>query len=391
VSERPIFRSFFMGGFECSTHRRFDRQRLDLVRATRHDEFVAEDYRRLRSVGILTAREGLRWHLIERSPGTFDFSSALPMVRAARDEGIQLIWDLFHYGWPDDLDIFDPAFADRFGRLARAFAGLLREETDEPPIVVPVNEPSWLAWAGGDMARVGPWQTGRGPEIKRQMVRAALRAIDAVRAVDPRARILLVDPLINVRAEPDRPDLSESAAAHHASQFEAWDMIAGRRDPDLGGAPGYMDLIGVNHYPFNQWFHQSREIPVGDPAYRSLSLLLREIHDRYGRPIVVTETGREDDGRAGWLRHVAAEVRAASAEGIEMLGICLYPIVNHPGWDNDRHCHNGLWDYADDSGAREIHRPLADALADETATTARQTEASRFLTSEADTRSPLRA
>jgi hypothetical protein len=44
--------------------------------------------------------------------------------------------------------------------------------------------------------------------------------------------------------------------------------------------------------------------------------------------------------------------------GIPIEGICLYPIVNHPGWDDDRHCHNGLWDYADAHGQREIYEPL---------------------------------
>jgi hypothetical protein len=43
-------------------------------------------------------------------------------------------------------------------------------------------------------------------------------------------------------------------------------------------------------------------------------------------------------------------------------GICLYPIVNHPGWDDDRHCYNGLWDYPDAHGAREIYEPLAREL-----------------------------
>jgi hypothetical protein len=43
-------------------------------------------------------------------------------------------------------------------------------------------------------------------------------------------------------------------------------------------------------------------------------------------------------------------------------GICLYPILNHPGWEDDRHCHNGLWDYPDETGEREIYRPLAEEL-----------------------------
>jgi hypothetical protein len=43
-------------------------------------------------------------------------------------------------------------------------------------------------------------------------------------------------------------------------------------------------------------------------------------------------------------------------------GLCLYPIVNHPGWEDDRHCHNGLWDYADAAGERNIYAPLATEL-----------------------------
>jgi hypothetical protein len=43
-------------------------------------------------------------------------------------------------------------------------------------------------------------------------------------------------------------------------------------------------------------------------------------------------------------------------------GICLYPIVNSPWWDDDYHLHNGLWDYADDMGERPIYAPLAEEL-----------------------------
>jgi hypothetical protein len=48
--------------------------------------------------------------------------------------------------------------------------------------------------------------------------------------------------------------------------------------------------------------------------------------------------------------------------GVPIEGICLYPILNHPGWDNDRHCPNGLWDYADEQDNRAIFKSLADEL-----------------------------
>jgi len=48
--------------------------------------------------------------------------------------------------------------------------------------------------------------------------------------------------------------------------------------------------------------------------------------------------------------------------GVPVGGITLYPIVNHPGWEDDRHCHNGLWDYADENGERPIYEPLAQEI-----------------------------
>ena len=54
---------------------------------------------------------------------------------------------------------------------------------------------------------------------------------------------------------------------------------------------------------------------------------------------------------------------AAMAAGVPVEGVCLYPIVNHPGWDDDRHCYNGMFDYADGRGNREVYEPLAEEVA----------------------------
>src|SRR3982751_3368890 len=114
-----LFESFFLGGFECSTHRLRSGKRLDEIAFTKHDLFAREDYSRLRRVGIRTVREGLRWHLIEAIRGRYDFTSALPIIRAALEEKVQVIWDLFHYGWPEWLNIFKPAFIDSFASMTR--------------------------------------------------------------------------------------------------------------------------------------------------------------------------------------------------------------------------------------------------------------------------------
>src|SRR5690606_1847530 len=140
--------------------------------------------------GMRTVRDGLRWHLIERTPGVYDFSSVQPMLAAAREVGVQVIWDVLHYGWPDGLDIFSEEFVRRFADFSAAFAELATRETDGPPWVVPVNEISFFAWAGGDVGIFNPFAAGRGDELKVQLVRAAIASIDAMWAVNPEIRIV---------------------------------------------------------------------------------------------------------------------------------------------------------------------------------------------------------
>jgi hypothetical protein len=358
----PVFASFFMGGFECSTHWSRHGYRHDLIVSTRHDELALADYRRMRGIGMRTARDGFRWHAIEPEPGRYDFSSARAMIRASREADVQVVWDLLHFGWPEHVDVFAPAFPDRFEAYAAAAARTLREEGVTAPMVAPVNEISFLSFAGGEAGFFNPFAHGRGNDLKAQLVRCAIRGSRAVRAVSPGARLVHTDPIIHVRARPDRPEDAEAAEAHRRAQFESWDMIAGRARPELGGSPDLLDVLGVNYYVHNQWYvpggHGSMILP-SSREYRPVWEILVEVHERYRRPLFIAETGIEEAVRPTWLAYISHEGREAMRRGVDLHGICLYPIVNHPGWDDDRHCQNGLWDYADDRGERAIYEPLA--------------------------------
>ncbi|HXT62595.1 MAG TPA: hypothetical protein VN696_06130 [Pyrinomonadaceae bacterium] len=358
-----LFKSFFLGGFECSTHRLASGKRLDEIAFTHHDRFAREDYLRLHEQGMRSARDGLRWHLIEASPGRHDFSSALPPLGAALETRTQVIWDLFHYGWPDWLDLFAPRFIDAFAKYARAFARLWREETNEVLFVCPTNEISFFSWAAGDGAVLNPFCNHRGDELKAQLVRANIAACEALWDVDKRTRIAQIDPMINVLPlDPNSDEQVRAAENYRMSQFEAWDMIEGRLKPELGGAPKYLDIIGGNYYVHNQWIFGAGFIEPDNSRYKPLREIIKELYARYERPFFIAETGIEDELRPKWFRYICTEARAAMDAGVELQGVCLYPIVNHPGWIDDRHCHNGLWDYADENGAREIYQPLADEL-----------------------------
>jgi glycosyltransferase involved in cell wall biosynthesis len=357
-----LFKSWFHGGFECSTHRLRGGRRLDVIAATGHDVHALADYRSLGADGLLTVRDGVRWHLIEPMPGGRDWSSFLPMLRMARTAGTQVIWDLMHYGWPDDIDIWSPQFGERFAAFARDVATLVRAEGPEVPFYCPVNEISFFSWGGGDAGYLNPFANGRGFELKCQLARASIMAMEAILKVDPRARFIHADPVIHIDHDPARPWTRQGASGHRLAQFQSWDMIAGRIWPQLGGRPALLDIVGVNYYFNNQWIHEGSPIDEGHPAYKPFRLILAETYARYGRPLFVAETGIEGDRRPPWLAMICREVAAARAMGVPVEAICLYPVLNHPGWDDDRDCRNGLYSRNLTSGQLDRYEPLATML-----------------------------
>lgn len=362
ISAPNLFQSFFQGGFECSTHQLASGRRLDIIASTKHDISAAADYSQLSEHSISTVRDGIRWHLIEGTAGIYHWDSFLPMLQAARDTGTQVIWDLLHYGWPCGIDIWKPEFVARFASFAAAAAGIVKEHSGSIPFYAPINEISFMAWGGGQVGYLNPFARARGFELKVQLVRASIAAMHAILDVDPRARFVHCDPIINVVADSARPWEHEAAEGHRRAQFESWDMICGSSWPQLGGQQNLLDIIGVNYYSHNQWILEGDSLAVDDSRYRPLSSLLLETFIRYGKPIFIAETGIEDDARPAWLRYVCAEARKAISIGVPLEGICLYPILEHLGWDDSRLCRNGLLSSLPDAGRREEHVPLAEEL-----------------------------
>ena len=355
------FKSFYMAGFECSSHRRrADGVRLDLAAATGHDRLALDDYRSCAEHGLLTVRDGLRWHLIEREPGRYDWSSWLPMLEAAVEQGVQVIWDLFHYGSPDHLDQASPEFIRSYARFAAEAVRLHREVAGAPAIVCPLNEMSFLAWAARN--DVFP-AIGAGEEegwLARHLVSTAIAGMRAMREVDPACRFVWAEPLINVL--PQTPAGAADAEAKRLSQFHIYDMLSGSAEPGLGGSPEWLDAVGLNFYSDNQWYLDGSTIPLGRHDYRPLADMLVETHRRYGRPLLITETGAEGSARAAWFHYVCDEVRDAIGRGVPVQGICLYPVTNFPDWDDGRCRRFGLFGAPDADDRRETCAALAGEL-----------------------------
>jgi len=360
-----LFPSFWMAGFDCASQIQRPHQRFDLTAWLQHDRYCEADYAMLVPLGIRTVRDGIRWHLIERQPRQYDFASIEPQLRAAERHGLLVIWDVCHYGCPDGLHLLHPTFPARFARFAGAFARYMREHSDLVPYYVPINEMSFLAYQAGEIGGFHPFAQGQGHAVRCSLVRAAIAAIEAIREADPRARIVHTEPLIHLVAPAGHPDLEELAAQKDEEQFAPLDMLAGRLEPQLGGHPRYLDILGFNFYSYNEADLNGANLTRDDPRWRHLGDLLERAYARYGRPFLIAETTGVGPDRGEWLAYVADQAAGVLERGLPLAGICLYPATSAPDWDTGELQAYGLCDLEprpDGSLARRLSEPVAGAL-----------------------------
>lgn len=351
-----IFPTFFISGFECSTFLWKDQGRRNLIAETQHDRYAQEDYNLLRSLGIAVAREAVPWSLVD-CQGKYDFSCLDPMLEALRQTQITPIWDLCHYGYPDDLDPFSQEFVDRFADYCRAVAAYVAPQLPGPNFFTPINEITFFSFCGGEWGWVAPYKNTKEDrcQFRLALCRAAIAGVKAIREIDPQARMIHIDPLVQVVAPRDRPD--QIAAADHETYmdtFLAWDILYGKEQPELGGTPEILDIVGTNHYSFGQMEYREhgphQALPPDDDRVKPLCELMHWVWQRYQRPMIIGETSGMEAGRDEWLRDVVEESLAAVNAGIDLHGICLFPAVDMPDWHTGKWLHNGIYDLVEESG-----------------------------------------
>lgn len=338
------FKSFVIGGFECSDHINRSGKRINMLAETGHAKHFRQHYKALAEHGIMTAREGICWSQVDKGEGIYDFSTVLGRMDAAHEYGIQLIWDICHFGYPDGLFPTHPLFEERFTELCRAFARFHRAYSAEQLIVVPINEISFLAWHSGEVRGTVPFAVHSGFDMKYHLCKAAIKGIKALRQGDPWCKVLQVEPLIHIH--PSNPDEEELVTKLNEEQFQALDIMGGYACPELGGEPSNLEMIGFNYYFNSQWFHNGKIIDWINERHmmRDLSSLLETAYLRYNKPILLSQTGHFGTGKDEWIKYVAAECTEAKKMGVELTGICIYPVVDRPDWDDMtsyRDC--GMW------------------------------------------------
>jgi beta-glucosidase/6-phospho-beta-glucosidase/beta-galactosidase len=331
---------------------------LDEHDLTGHTVAWRSDLEMARSLGATAVRYGVSWPLVHVAPDEFDWTvldEVLPY--AVQELGLTIVADLVHYGTPRWLpeSFADPGYPKAIESFAAAFAERYRQIVSH---FTPLNEPVTTASFCGLRGIWPPALTGWDGwvAVAVPIALGMVRSSRAIRSVHPAATIVHVEAATVVHT--DEPGLGDHARllegvgwlptdlmmgrvdARHP--LHAWLVEHGARSQDLEYLvqhPEPPDLVGVNYYPD---LTPRRLTTVGTEAAQlsynhwstGLGLAMRAFADRYGLPIVLTETSieGEDDLRERWLRDSAAEVLALVADGIDVRGYTWWPLFDFVDW-----------------------------------------------------------
>lgn len=367
------FHSYWMAGYECTDQLNAFGNRVDLLTTTGHLPMIDQDYQDLAQFDIKTVREGIRWSQVEKQPYQYNWETVGHMISRGKALGIQQLWDICHFGFPDDLTPLHPMFARRFAAVCRAFVQYYRSiSPDDTLIITPINEVSFISWLGGDARGTSPYCHNQGWDVKYAMMRAYIEAVVAMKEVDPTVKIMTTEPLIQVvpPLNATEQEVADAAIAH-LSQYQSVDMLTGRICPELGGSPDYIDILGFNHYYNNEWVSTTHQFLMWmdqplDFRFKPLHLLMEEAYRRYNKPFALTETSHPAEDRPRWIEYIANECVLMAERKLPMWGVCIYPIIDRPDWDHLEHWHkSGLWDAEPNPGEipqRILNQKYAQAL-----------------------------
>jgi beta-glucosidase len=331
---------------------------LDEYELTEHYDRWRTDLDLVVGLGCTGIRYGFPWYRLNPNRGQWDWKWLDNVLEYAVVEcGLTVIADLVHYGTPAWLagGFTDPGYPDAVAEygaeVARRYGGLIRHYT-------PLNEPLVTASFCGERAVWPPYDTGEAGWA-RVVVSASegiQATIAAIRAVQPDASMVHVDAAL-VWSSADHA-LSAELERNIDRSFLPTDLVTGRVDEGhplhawliaLGISPDRLaamcssaqqpDAIGVNYYPELSCreliSHRGELVSVAvNGGAAGLSESLRSYHDRYGAPVLVSETavdGSADTHRT-WLDQSAAAISRLRDEGVPVVGYTWWPLFDFVDW-----------------------------------------------------------
>lgn len=388
------------GGIECTIVRIGDNFR-DQAAETGHKERI-EDLDAIARLGIRTLRYPVLWETVSpQHPGQAEWAWHDSRLSRLRELGIAPIAGLVHHGsGPAYTNLLDPDFpamlARHAERVARRYPWI--------SMYTPVNEPLTTARFSG---LYGHWYP-HGRDVRTMLVAlyneclGIALSMQAIRRVVPDARLVQTEDMGKTFS---LPDLQAQADYENERRWLGFDLLCGRIDSAhawygeflraglslremalFTDAPCVPDIVGINHYVTSERFldRRKRDYPpafdVGGVPYVDVHATrsfhadgltgpaerLREVWERYGLPIAVTEAhlGGSRDDQLRWLQQMWQAAHVLRGEGVDIRAVTVWSLFGCVDWNSLLLQDNGFYESGvfDARGDRVRPTALADAV-----------------------------
>jgi dTDP-4-dehydrorhamnose reductase len=358
-------------GIEATVNRVGD-EYFDQIQRSGHETRIS-DLDLLADLGIRTLRYPVLWErTAPESIATADWSWPDERLGRLRELDIQPIAGLVHHGsGPRHTSLIDPEFPSKLAEYARAVA----ERYPWVQMYTPVNEPLTTARFSG---LYGHWYPhGRDSKTFAQTLlmqcKAVSMAMRAIREVNPTAKLVQTEDLGKTHST---PALAYQAEFENERRWVSLDLLCGRVNPehrmwrellDWGAEendvrwflnnPCPPDIMGINHYITSERFIDERvelypEHTHGGNGWHTYAdveavrvcaegvegprVLLREVWERYGLPIAVTEAHLHctRDEQLRWLLHIWTAAQKLRSDGVDVRAVTVWSVFGAYDWNS---------------------------------------------------------
>lgn len=306
-----------------------------------------KDLAAVKFLGVNHFRFGVDWARVEPRRGEINEAALrqyAEMAHKCREAGIEPIVSLWHFTLPDWLypkdkskaNFLNPdirnAWQAHVRRVVKATKGDVR-------IYVPQNEPNGALQLGWIGAHWPPGLLVHPGSYKKAMQVSAGMFRDAASIVREERRDALIMGIYSLPEWKKAKYADPTRSIYHLMQHQNYDHLDMVADT--------CDLIGVNYYYSQQASlmrflfrpvgeHNSQYTQLGwEIAPTGLCHVLKEINERYHKPIVISENGigtQSGQKSIRYFREHVAQMRRAMNDGVDVRGYFPWTLVDNYEW-----------------------------------------------------------
>jgi beta-glucosidase/6-phospho-beta-glucosidase/beta-galactosidase len=324
-------------------------KRVDEMEKCEHSTRFAEDFALTKEMGIRHLRWGPPLHRTFTSPGQYDWEWTDAALAEMRRLEIEPIMDLCHFGVPDWLGNFqNPDLARYFTEYADACARRypwIRYWT-------PVNEIFVAAMFSGWLGGWNECLRGHSSFVMalRNLCLMNVMAMDAIAAVCDRP--IFIQSESSEYWHPGHPSLIENARFWNRMRFLPFDLTYGhevrvsiyehllangftREDYNffMIREQRHRRVMGNDYYEWNEHLLRAEDQWIPSGEILGYYVITKQYFDRYGLPVMHTETNAVSEKAVTWLWKEWASMIRLRDDHIPIVGFTWFSLTDQIDWD----------------------------------------------------------